>query len=130
MIDLHLHTTASDGRCSPRELTERAARGGVLVMAVTDHDTTAAVGEVRAEARARNPELSRSYERYVTELGLARLVSGAREHLPGFKRPAHWQPTHDQLDALFCALTARLHAAGQTQALGDPSEVPIIIPRL
>jgi len=50
-IDLHLHTTASDGRCTPRELVERAARAGVSVMAATDHDTTAAVSEVRAAAR-------------------------------------------------------------------------------
>jgi len=52
MIDLHLHTTASDGCCAPRELVERAAQAGVTVMAVTDHDTTAAVAEVRAAARA------------------------------------------------------------------------------
>jgi predicted metal-dependent phosphoesterase TrpH len=50
-IDLHLHSTASDGRCTPRQLVERAARAGVSVMAVTDHDTTAAVEEVQGEAR-------------------------------------------------------------------------------
>lgn len=49
-IDLHLHTTASDGRSSPAELVERAAAAGLRVMAVTDHDTTAAVGEVRERA--------------------------------------------------------------------------------
>ena len=52
MIDLHLHTTASDGRCSPTELVVRAAAAGVTVIAVTDHDTTAAVAEVRAAAAA------------------------------------------------------------------------------
>lgn len=51
MIDLHLHTTASDGRCTPRELVGRAVTAGVTVMAVTDHDTMAAVGEVQALAR-------------------------------------------------------------------------------
>jgi predicted metal-dependent phosphoesterase TrpH len=50
VIDLHLHSTASDGRCTPRELVERAAAAGVSVMAVTDHDTTAAVAEVCALA--------------------------------------------------------------------------------
>jgi 3',5'-nucleoside bisphosphate phosphatase len=50
-IDLHLHTTASDGRCTPQELVRRAARAGLSVMAVTDHDTTAAIAEVGAEAR-------------------------------------------------------------------------------
>ena len=49
-IDLHLHSTASDGRCTPRQLVERAAKAGVSVMAVTDHDTTAAIEEVQGEA--------------------------------------------------------------------------------
>ena len=41
MIDLHTHTTASDGRCTPEELVARAAAAGVHVLAVTDHDTIA-----------------------------------------------------------------------------------------
>jgi predicted metal-dependent phosphoesterase TrpH len=56
VIDLHLHTTASDGRLTPGELVDLAAAQGVRVMAVTDHDTTAAVSEVRAYARTRGIE--------------------------------------------------------------------------
>jgi predicted metal-dependent phosphoesterase TrpH len=52
MVDLHLHTTASDGRCTPRELVKRAHAAGVSVLAVTDHDTVAAVPEVQAHASA------------------------------------------------------------------------------
>jgi predicted metal-dependent phosphoesterase TrpH len=52
LIDLHLHTTASDGRCTPREVVERARTAGLSVLAVTDHDTTAAVTEVQALAGA------------------------------------------------------------------------------
>jgi len=52
-IDLHLHTTASDGRCSPAALVEHAEAAGLTVIAATDHDTTAAVGEVRKLAAAR-----------------------------------------------------------------------------
>lgn len=55
-IDLHLHTTASDGRCSPAELVELAAAAGLTVMAATDHDTIAAVDEVRTLAAARGIE--------------------------------------------------------------------------
>ena len=50
MIDLHLHTTASDGRCTPHELVDRASRAGVTVMAVTDHDTVAAISEAESAA--------------------------------------------------------------------------------
>ena len=50
MIDLHLHTTASDGRCTPAELVSAASAAGLTCMAVTDHDTVAACAEVAALA--------------------------------------------------------------------------------
>jgi predicted metal-dependent phosphoesterase TrpH len=48
MIDLHAHTRASDGGDRPRELAAAAAAAGVATLAVTDHDTVAAVAEARA----------------------------------------------------------------------------------
>lgn len=54
MIDLHLHTTASDGRSEPEELVRRAAGAGITTMAVTDHDTTAGVARARAAAEPLN----------------------------------------------------------------------------
>ncbi|MFQ3201442.1 MAG: putative metal-dependent phosphoesterase TrpH [Zhongshania sp.] len=39
IVDLHTHTTASDGRLSPEELILRAHECGVKILAVTDHDT-------------------------------------------------------------------------------------------
>jgi predicted metal-dependent phosphoesterase TrpH len=53
MIDLHLHTTASDGRLTSDALVGRAAAAQLRVMAVTDHDTTASVREVQGLAAAR-----------------------------------------------------------------------------
>lgn len=52
MIDLHLHTTASDGRSTPDELVSEVVAAGIRVMAATDHDTVAAVPAVKAAARA------------------------------------------------------------------------------
>jgi 3',5'-nucleoside bisphosphate phosphatase len=52
MIDLHLHTTVSDGRCTPGELVQRVRDAGVSVMAVTDHDTVGGVADVQALAAA------------------------------------------------------------------------------
>ena len=40
LIDLHAHSTASDGTDSPAELTAAAAAAGLGVVAITDHDTT------------------------------------------------------------------------------------------
>jgi predicted metal-dependent phosphoesterase TrpH len=51
VIDLHLHTTASDGLCTPADLVRRASIAGITVMGVTDHDTTAAVPLVAAAAK-------------------------------------------------------------------------------
>jgi len=48
VIDLHLHTTASDGRCSPAELVSRAAAAGLTTIAVTDHDTVAGCADASA----------------------------------------------------------------------------------
>jgi 3',5'-nucleoside bisphosphate phosphatase len=53
VIDLHLHTTASDGRLTPAELVDRAAQAGLTVLSVTDHDTVQAVDEVMAPANER-----------------------------------------------------------------------------
>lgn len=50
MIDLHMHTTASDGRSSPADLAARAIGLGLTTISVTDHDTVAALAEVRAAA--------------------------------------------------------------------------------
>jgi predicted metal-dependent phosphoesterase TrpH len=54
LIDLHLHTTASDGRLSPAELVARASAAGLTTISVTDHDTVAAIAEVTEAARGVN----------------------------------------------------------------------------
>jgi predicted metal-dependent phosphoesterase TrpH len=45
MIDLHTHTTCSDGTDSPLALVKKAASSGVSVLGVTDHDSTAGWSE-------------------------------------------------------------------------------------
>ena len=51
-IDLHTHTTASDGIYSPRELIDVARQNGLIAMAITDHDTVAGLPEAMAYARS------------------------------------------------------------------------------
>lgn len=57
MIDLHLHTTASDGKLRPSEVVVRAAAAGLRIISVTDHDTVAGLVEARAAAQARDVRL-------------------------------------------------------------------------
>jgi 3',5'-nucleoside bisphosphate phosphatase len=47
-IDLHVHSSASDGTDPPAEVIQRAATAGLDVMALTDHDTVAGLDEARA----------------------------------------------------------------------------------
>jgi len=51
IVDLHTHTTCSDGHTPPRELIRLAKRVGVQVIAVTDHDSVEAVPECLDEGR-------------------------------------------------------------------------------
>lgn len=50
-VDLHLHSSASDGIFSPAKLIEKAAAAGLAAVALTDHDTMAGVKEAREAGR-------------------------------------------------------------------------------
>ena len=52
MIDLHTHTTASDGALRPTDLVRRAAAAGIKTLAITDHDTLDGLDEAHAAASA------------------------------------------------------------------------------
>jgi predicted metal-dependent phosphoesterase TrpH len=77
-IDLHAHTTASDGTLAPRDLVALAARHGITVLAVTDHDSTGGVGEAR-EAAAGHPGLT-----VVAGIEINCDVEGAELHVLGY----------------------------------------------
>lgn len=57
MIDLHSHTTASDGELSPEDLLARARAAGVTTLAVTDHDTVKGLARAQAAADAQGIRL-------------------------------------------------------------------------
>jgi 3',5'-nucleoside bisphosphate phosphatase len=51
LIDLHVHTTASDGLLAPDAVVARARGAGITVLSVTDHDTTAGLRAAHAAAQ-------------------------------------------------------------------------------
>lgn len=66
-VDLHIHTTFSDGMLPPEEVVELAIAGGLDVVSITDHDNTQGVGPALLAARGRihvipGVELSTSWE--------------------------------------------------------------------
>lgn len=77
MIDLHTHTTASDGRCTPEELVARSAAAGVTVLAVTDHDTVAGCDAAAAACKRAGLE-------FVTGIEITAIADGADVHVLGY----------------------------------------------
>jgi predicted metal-dependent phosphoesterase TrpH len=69
IVDLHLHTTASDGRSTPTELADLAAANGLSVIAVTDHDTVNSCREVADAARVHGIEAITGIEITAVEAG-------------------------------------------------------------
>jgi len=55
-VDLHTHTTCSDGTLAPRALVAEAIKRGVRVLAVTDHDSTDGLTEARLGTDTRYSE--------------------------------------------------------------------------
>jgi len=51
-VDLHIHTTASDGRLSPAEVVYKAAELGVTIIAIADHDSVDGIAPALAAANA------------------------------------------------------------------------------
>jgi 3',5'-nucleoside bisphosphate phosphatase len=77
VIDLHLHTTASDGLCRPSELVDLAWRAGIRTFSVTDHDTVASVAE--AAGLARDAGMA-----FVPGIEITAVLSGHDIHMLGY----------------------------------------------
>ncbi|HML55225.1 MAG TPA: PHP domain-containing protein [Solidesulfovibrio magneticus] len=83
-IDLHTHTTASDGTASPAELVAMAASKGLAAVAVTDHDTLAGLPEARAAGAEHGVEVIAGVELSVAdERGSIHLVGLFLPDAPG-----------------------------------------------
>ncbi len=90
LVDLHTHTTASDGTDSPAQLMAKAAQAGLEAVAVTDHDTLSGLDEAADAGRAHGIELIRGCEiSTATELG--------ELHILGLWLPENPEPLQDKL---------------------------------
>src|SRR5712691_9231582 len=76
-IDLHTHSTASDGIYSPTELLRRAKEVGLRVLALTDHDTTGGLDEAAKAAAAVDID-------FIPGIEINTDVSGGEVHVLGY----------------------------------------------
>ena len=77
-VDLHLHTTYSDGRLTPTQLVDLVARRGLRVVAITDHDSTEGLAEA-LEAAKRHPTLT-----IIPGIELSADIPGNEVHVLGY----------------------------------------------
>lgn len=77
MIELHTHTTYSDGILTPQQLVERAAHNGVKALAITDHDTLHGWDEAIAAAKPYDLEI-------VPGVELSTVHNGRSLHILGY----------------------------------------------
>lgn len=121
MIDLHLHTTASDGRLTPAELVARASAAGLTTISVTDHDTVAAIAEATEVAKGLNL-------RVVPGIEITAVDDGRDVHMLGY----FFDPLSTTLAAVLerqrALRVARVREIGEKLAsLGMPIDVESVL---
>ena len=110
--DLHIHTTHSDGACTPADVVRSAASVGLGALAITDHDTVSAIAPARVEASRVGVEL-------IAGIELTAEHNDREIHILGyFIRPDH-PALVETTDALRVARASRIIAlADQLRDLG------------
>src|SRR5512147_1940275 len=84
-VDLHLHSTASDGAFPPGEVVTRAAAAGLAAMALTDHDTLEGLPAALAAGERLGIRVIAGCEFSVT-------APWGEMHVLGFFLPVGWEP--------------------------------------
>jgi 3',5'-nucleoside bisphosphate phosphatase len=90
-IDLHVHSTASDGSLAPADVVMRAARAGLRAIALTDHDTVAGIPEALAAGEQNGV-------RVVGGCEFSAASPWGEMHVLGYFLPAHSPPLEEFLE--------------------------------
>jgi len=96
--DLHIHTTASDGRWTPKQVVQRVREAGIGLFAVADHDSVAHVLPTAEHAR-------RAGVAFLPAVEISAQVNGTGVHILAYGV----DPTHPDLNRMLEANAARLN---------------------
>lgn len=114
--DLHTHSIHSDGTLSPEELVSAAARNGVNVLALTDHDTTDGVAEATERARTLGIELLPGIE-----LSVSQADGPLQIHILGLGVDPEWAPLQAWVTELQSSRVERMRKiVRRLNAIGIP----------
>ncbi len=112
LIDLHTHSSRSDGTDRPAGLVARARAAGLDVVALTDHDTVSGWSEAQAAADAGGPRLVRGLE-------ISCRFRSAGVHLLGYEPDPTNEPLRAELQRVVAGRNGRLPATiARLQRLG------------
>lgn len=116
MLELHCHTTYSDGTLTPAELVNKAVNAGVKALAITDHDTVAGWNDAFNAAAPHNLEI-------VPGLELSTVHNGRSLHILGFYPDPEKirAPLHERLEG---RKRRAQEMAAKLAELGYPIELP------
>ena len=115
-VDLHMHSTASDGSATPAQLVAAAAAAGLTAIALTDHDTIDGVAEARLAAADHAIEVIAGVE-------LSAFEDERETHLLGL----HLSRTDRIADALAKFRESRRHRAEQIVSVLNGLGVPVTL---
>jgi predicted metal-dependent phosphoesterase TrpH len=121
VVDLHLHTTASDGRCTPDELVDLAFAAGIRVMSVTDHDTRAGESDARRAAEALGMD-------FLSGIEITSVHGGKDVHVLAYGLPSNVPALDDVLAAQRERRTSRAREiAARLARLNVPIDVDALV---
>ncbi|WED20698.1 PHP domain-containing protein [Vibrio sp. JC009] len=106
-IDLHSHTTASDGRYSPQALIDRACEFNIRVLAITDHDTIDGLEEAHQHIAENQLDI-----KLINGIEISTVWQNKDIHIVGLRI----DPESEALSALIEAQKERRSARAQTMA--------------
>ena len=100
LVDLHTHTTASDGTLTPGELVDLAAKSGLKAVAITDHDTVDGIAEAVAQGKTVGVEV-------VPGVEISAEFHSGSMHILGYDIDQDSQAIRDGLERLQASRNAR-----------------------
>lgn len=111
-IDLHLHSSCSDGTMTPAELVQEAVRAGIRGIAVTDHDTVEGIDEALEEGQRQGVEVLSGVEisAYLDDIPMHILGYGFRHRDAGLQQ--NLQKIQTARNERNAGILAKLNALG------------------
>ena len=105
LVDLHLHSTFSDGRYTPTMLVDEAVAKGIGVIAITDHDSWNGMAEAREAAKRYGGRI-----RVLTGVELGTQYEDDAVHILGYHVSMECEALHKKMDEMRHAREHRLYA--------------------